>query len=350
MPRLFILLVVSTEPEICWQYSRQDRCSRNCKTMLNINRAGLVISFLLLFPLMQLSAQENQTLPAEPAVAASAGQQVQAEPQAIPAETPEITEPLFPDTLIEQADNTLPHNLTPWGMYQQADWVVKTVMIGLLLASLLSWTVFVAKWLELRKAEQSQRQLLKRLATARGIAELTKDANAPEMVLAAATELKLSSDALHDPDGIKERLTSQLDRLEAATGRAINHGTGILATIGSTAPFIGLFGTVWGIMNSFIGISKAQTTNLAVVAPGIAEALLATAIGLVAAISAVIIYNYFARRISGYKALVSDTSAAILRLVSRDLSRGQVQAANALTENATTAVANSGSADSKPQE
>jgi biopolymer transport protein ExbB len=99
-------------------------------------------------------------------------------------------------------------------------------------------------------------------------------------------------------------------------------GTGVLATIGATAPFVGLFGTVWGIMNSFIGISKAQTTNLAVVAPGIAEALLATALGLVAAIPAVVMYNFFSRGIAGYRALNSDASAEILRIVSRDLDRG----------------------------
>ena len=98
-------------------------------------------------------------------------------------------------------------------------------------------------------------------------------------------------------------------------------GTGVLATIGATAPFVGLFGTVWGIMNSFIGISKAQTTNLAVVAPGIAEALLATAFGLAAAIPAVVIYNVFARSIAGYRALLGDASAEVLRLVSRDLDR-----------------------------
>jgi biopolymer transport protein ExbB len=95
----------------------------------------------------------------------------------------------------------------------------------------------------------------------------------------------------------------------------------VLATIGSTAPFVGLFGTVWGIMNSFIGISKAQTTNLAVVAPGIAEALLATAFGLVAAIPAVVIYNVFSRQIAGYRGLLGDASAEIQRLVSRDLDR-----------------------------
>ena len=106
--------------------------------------------------------------------------------------------------------------------------------------------------------------------------------------------------------------------------RRMTRGTGILATIGSPGPFVGLFGTVWGIMNSFIGISEAQTTNLAVVAPGIAEALLATAMGLVAAIPAVVIYNAFARSIAGYKALLLDASAELLRLVSRDIDRATI--------------------------
>src|SRR5438128_10150351 len=97
--------------------------------------------------------------------------------------------------------------------------------------------------------------------------------------------------------------------------------TGILATIGAIAPFVGLFGTVWGIMNSFIGISKSQTTNLAVAAPGIAEALLATAFGLAAAIPAVVIYNMFSRQIPGYRALLADASAEVLNLASRDLDR-----------------------------
>ena len=100
---------------------------------------------------------------------------------------------------------------------------------------------------------------------------------------------------LRDAAGVKERVASRLNADRGGAGRAMARGTGMLATIGATAPFVGLFGTVWGIMNSFIGISKAQTTNLAVVAPGIAEALLATAIGLVAAIPAVVIYNFFAR-------------------------------------------------------
>jgi biopolymer transport protein ExbB len=121
------------------------------------------------------------------------------------------------------------------------------------------------------------------------------------------------------PEGVKNRVESRLRRIEASLGRRMARGTGILATIGATAPFIGLFGTVWGIMNSFIGIARLHTTNLAVVAPGIAEALLATATGLVAAIPAVVIYNLFARGIGGYRATLADLSACIQRLVSRDL-------------------------------
>ena len=112
-------------------------------------------------------------------------------------------------------------------------------------------------------------------------------------------EMRLSDDSASD-EGIKERAGSRFTDIARAEARTIRQGMAILGTIGATAPFVGLFGTVWGIMNSFIGISKAQTTNLAVVAPGIAEALLATAIGLVAAIPAVIIYNYFSRATKGY--------------------------------------------------
>src|SRR6202000_2795790 len=113
---------------------------------------------------------------------------------------------------------------------------------------------------------------------------------------------------------------AEISRTEA---RRIRFGMGVLAPIGSPAPFVGLFGTVWGIMNSFINISKSHTTNLAVVAPGIAEALLATAIGLVAAIPAVIIYNHFARSTRSYLEHVGHASGAAARLLSRDLDRSQ---------------------------
>ena len=220
---------------------------------------------------------------------------------------------------------TLPRDLSPWGMYLNADIVVKAVLIGLAFASLVTWTVWLAKTVEIVFAKRRVRAALNMLASVRSTSEgIERLAGAKgevrQFLDAAVTELKLSAGSL-ERDGIKERIASRLERIEAAYGRRILRGTGVLATIGATAPFVGLFGTVWGIMNSFIGISKSHTTNLAVVAPGIAEALLATAFGLAAAIPAVVIYNVFARSIAGYRATLGDASAEVLRLVSRDLER-----------------------------
>jgi biopolymer transport protein ExbB len=218
---------------------------------------------------------------------------------------------------------SLPRDLSPWGMFLTANLVVKAVLIGLLVASIVTWTVWLAKSIELMAAKRKLQRALSMLSAVRSLADAERqtigDGPAAALVGAAFAETRLSGDL--PSDGVKERVASRLERVEAAAGRRIARGTGVLATIGSTAPFVGLFGTVWGIMNSFIGISKAQTTNLAVVAPGIAEALLATALGLVAAIPAVVIYNLFARSIGGYRALLADASAEILRLVGRDLDR-----------------------------
>jgi biopolymer transport protein ExbB len=218
---------------------------------------------------------------------------------------------------------TLPRDLSPWGMYMQADIVVKAVMIGLAIASFVTWTVWLAKTIELIAAKRRLRADLRRF-TERPADPLQglhrRRSTTGRFIEAAATELRLSDGAI-EKDGLKERVALSFERIEKAASRRIMRGTGVLATIGATAPFVGLFGTVWGIMNSFIGISKSQTTNLAVVAPGIAEALLATALGLAAAIPAVIIYNVFSRQIAGYRDLVGDASAEILRWVSRDLDR-----------------------------
>jgi len=220
----------------------------------------------------------------------------------------------------------LPRDLTPWGMFMAADVVVKAVMVGLAFASLLSWTIWFAKAIELGTARQRLRRALAALGEANSLADalirlrgLSPDALA--LAQAAEAEWQLSADAM-TREGLKERVASRLERLEAAAGRRMIRGIGWLATVGATAPFVGLFGTVWGIMNSFIGISQQHTTNLAVVAPGIAEALLATALGLVAAIPAVVMYNMFSRWIAGYRALHADAAAAVLRLTSRDLDRG----------------------------
>jgi biopolymer transport protein ExbB len=230
---------------------------------------------------------------------------------------------LAPDNVVANA--TLPRDLSTWGMYLNADPIVKAVLIGLAFASVVTWTVALAKSIEIVIAKRRVGAALKVLASVRstseGVERLADTTGEVRQFLdAAVAELKLSTGS-PDRDGIKERIASRLERLEASYARRILRGTGVLATIGATAPFVGLFGTVWGIMNSFIGISKSQTTNLAVVAPGIAEALLATAFGLAAAIPAVVIYNVFARWIAGYRALLGDAAAEVLRLVGRDLER-----------------------------
>jgi biopolymer transport protein ExbB len=278
--------------------------------------------------LAQVAVPSDTAAPAQtPAPAASetaspSGQAPAAPPESAPsaAGIPQV-----------DADATLPRDLSPWGMFMAADHVVKAVMIGLAFASMLSWTVWLAKSIELLGAKRSARRALGSLAQARTLhdgAEQLRRNRGPVagFVRAAETELRLSSDS-PEKDGIKERVASRLERIEAAAGRRMNRGTGILATIGSTGPFVGLFGTVWGIMNSFIGISKAQTTNLAVVAPGIAEALLATALGLAAAIPAVVIFNVFSRSITSYRGLLGDGAAEVMRLVSRDLDRSPQAAA-----------------------
>ena len=209
-------------------------------------------------------------------------------------------------------------------MFMNADIIVKLVMIGLVFASLVTWTVCVAKYWELFAASRKARAALGLLNEARSLAEANQrlgrgESAVERLVRAAVQEVQMSPHP--EPEGLKERIAWLLERVEASAIRRTGRGMGLLATIGATAPFVGLFGTVWGIMNSFIGISEAQTTNLAVVAPGIAEALLATAMGLIAAIPAVVIYNFFARAITGYRLRLNETAASVERLVSRDLDR-----------------------------
>jgi biopolymer transport protein ExbB len=215
--------------------------------------------------------------------------------------------------------------LSPWSMFLSADIVVKAVMIGLAFASLVTWTAFIAKTIELSLVKRKLRAALKAITEATSLAEAQRALGSRRSILslllsAAMREARLSAGISSD-SSIKERAASSFAEILRAESRRIRLGMGVLATIGATSPFIGLFGTVWGIMNSFIGISKSQTTNLAVVAPGIAEALLATAIGLVAAIPAVIIYNHFSRVTKGYLELVSRAAGAVARLLSRDLDR-----------------------------
>src|SRR6187549_3920642 len=285
-----------------------------------------VVAAVLILPVPVLA----QTAPAATSPSPTAPQPAPATPATNPAAAPAVA-PAVDSPVTAQASNSpdfalkLPRDLSPWGMFMAADIVVKAVMVGLAFASVLTWTIWFAKALELMFARRRLHAAIDRLAHAKSWSEANvrtkgRDVGVAAMLRATDAELRMSADA-HSATGIKERIASRLERLEAAAGRQMIRGTGILATIGATAPFVGLFGTVWGIMNSFIGISKSHTTNLAVVAPGIAEALLATALGLAAAIPAVVVYNFFARQITGYRMMLSDTSAEVLRIVSRDLDR-----------------------------
>jgi biopolymer transport protein ExbB len=256
---------------------------------------------------------QQPVAPAQPAPSPAPSQPVQSLPASESAAAPAST-----DTAAAAADSSSRslkstavalRELSPWSMFLAADVLVKAVMIGLAFASLVTWTIFIAKMIELSFVQRKLRNALAKIGDARSLSEAqfalgAKDSVLSALLAAAMREARLSAGISSD-SGIKERAASSFAEIVRAEARRIRLGMGLLATIGATSPFVGLFGTVWGIMNSFIGISKSQTTNLAVVAPGIAEALLATAFGLVAAIPAVIIYNHFSRVTKGYLELVS---------------------------------------------
>ncbi|MEH2627763.1 biopolymer transport protein ExbB [Bradyrhizobium sp. AZCC 1719] len=305
---------------------------------MSLSRVKLfaVMSALAILSLAAPSSAQQGTPPA--ASSAPAAQQAPAvspvpatppQPAAAPAAPSDSTAtPAERESKLLKSAAAELRELSPWSMFMSADVVVKAVMIGLAFASLVTWTIFIAKMIELSVVRRKVRRALAKIADARSLAEAQFALGAKGSVLssflaAAMREARLSAGISSDA-GIKERAASSFSEIVRAEARRIRLGMGLLATIGATSPFVGLFGTVWGIMNSFIGISKSQTTNLAVVAPGIAEALLATAIGLVAAIPAVIIYNHFARVTKGYMELVSRASGAAGRLLSRDLDRTHV--------------------------
>jgi biopolymer transport protein ExbB len=245
---------------------------------------------------------------------------------------PQVSAPLVDSSLPTPAEgatsavsSVLSADLSVLGMYHHADVVVKTVMIGLLLASVVTWTLLFGKGAELLRTRRRLRNEFSALEPAKTLNDalasavhFSPDSLSLLMLRDAQNELQLSAQS-SDNNGIKERTNFRLERRVSAAARAMGRGNGILATVGAIAPFVGLFGTVWGIMNSFIGIAHTQTTNLAVVAPGIAEALLATAIGLITAIPAVVTYNIFARAIAAYRHAVGDIAAQIILLQGRDL-------------------------------
>lgn len=217
-------------------------------------------------------------------------------------------------------------------MFMNADIVVKAVMVGLAIASFVTWTVWLAKTMELARETAKAKRRIAQLEDGATLAEATRacgdDRDAVAQIIRSAShEIQLSNNDYSD--GLKDRIELRIERVQNAMSQRIARGTGVLATVGSTAPFVGLFGTVWGIMNAFIGISETKTTSLAVVAPGIAEALLATAMGLVAAIPAVMIYNVLVRSTTAYRALLGDAAAHVVLAVSRDQERRTLPMARA---------------------
>ncbi|MDB5652122.1 MAG: tonB-system energizer ExbB [Hyphomicrobiales bacterium] len=221
----------------------------------------------------------------------------------------------------------LPQDLSPLGMFLAAHVVVKAVMLGLAFASVVTWTVGLAKFLQVAFSRRRLRAQIAIIHEARDFEEVQRTLDGRgqlEACAAAASKEMQLSRGYPDKGAIRERIVAEIERVVAAHGMEATKGMGALATIGATAPFVGLFGTVWGIMNAFIGISHQHTTNLAVVAPGIAEALLATALGLVAAIPAVVIYNFLSRQIGAYRALYASGGTGLVTLCSRALDRDRL--------------------------
>lgn len=257
------------------------------------------------------AAQNTKALPAEPAAA----------PTTTIVQTTTVTKTKGEAAAVH---TDLPSDLSVEGMFKAADPIVQAVMGLLAAASVATWSIFLYKLIELSVARSRARSDLRTIAEARSLQQASmRLKKGPVAKLALSAKLEMEESENLPAEGIKERVAIALQRVESAAARGVGTGTGILASVGSTGPFVGLFGTVWGIMNSFVHISNSHTTNLSVVAPGIAEALLATAMGLVAAIPAVVIYNMFSRWITAYRLLLGDASAGIMRHVSRDLDRSR---------------------------
>lgn len=262
-------------------------------------------------------ATSEAAAPADPAADAAAAPA----PEAAPAE--------------EGGETKAAHSLTPVGMFMAAGAVVKVVMIGLILASVFSWVLLLTKIFEFAALNKQSDKFLEAFRGARSVADIARISSSEEfegnpmadMAAAASQEVELSRQAGlqvagEHRDSTLARATYAINAVQASLAKRLSGGMVFLASVGSAGPFIGLFGTVYGIMTSFIGIANTNTTNLAVVAPGIAEALLATGIGLFAAIPAVIFYNYFQTRISGYGTRSEGFVAELMNAISRQLDKG----------------------------
>ncbi|NIJ40467.1 biopolymer transport protein TolQ [Parvibaculum indicum] len=218
--------------------------------------------------------------------------------------------------------DAVPVDFSVWGLFMRADVIVKIVMLGLLFASVWSWAIIFDKWWRFGRVERRADQFERIFWSGRSLDDLYQEmGHRPEhplstLFIAAMREWRRSKDIATDSFvGLKERVDKVMQVTINREVSALESRLLFLATVGSVAPFVGLFGTVWGIMNSFQSIAISRDTNLAVVAPGIAEALFATALGLLAAIPAVVAYNRFSNqvgRIAGRMETFADEFSAIL--------------------------------------
>ncbi|ENN90024.1 protein TolQ [Bartonella bovis] len=219
-----------------------------------------------------------------------------------------------------------PDTLGMWSLFMQANWVVKAVMIGLILASIWSWAIIIDKIFIYRKIRYNIKKFEQVFWSGKSLEELyvtyqNQHNNSICVVfIAAMKEWKKSLTKGVQPSlNLQSRIEKAMDLALGRESAKIESKLGFLATLGSAAPFIGLFGTVVGIMNSFLSISASQNTSLAVVAPGIAEALLATAIGLLAAIPAVIAYNKLTHESTQIIAHIEDFADEFSTIMSRQI-------------------------------
>jgi biopolymer transport protein TolQ len=215
--------------------------------------------------------------------------------------------------------------MSPVALFMQADIVVKVVMAGLLLASVWTWGIIVAHWARMRRVRRDNERFERDFWKAEDIDSFYEargrgDQPAARVLAAGIAEWRRSTAGRKvDKDGTRSRLGIAVHSAVAAETDRLASRLNILATVGSVAPFVGLFGTVWGIMRSFSDIAGQQNTSLAVVAPGIAEALFATALGLLAAIPAVIAYNRFSYGINRFEARLMRFADGFHATLSREL-------------------------------
>lgn len=293
--------------------------------MLETKRTSPIIALIGAVALLSSAPALAQTAAPAPASAPAAAAAPAASDQAPGSEAAETL----------KVGGSANGKLTPIVMFEQADLVVKIVMIGLLACSILSWTLLVIKLVEFGSLRRTSDRFLESFRGAKSINEMGRIAESEDfagnpmadMAAAAAAEVELSRQAGLNVtgefrDSTLMRATTAIQAVQASLARRLSGGMQFLASVGANAPFIGLFGTVYGIMNSFIGIANTNTTNLAVVAPGIAQALLATGIGLFAAIPSVVFYNYFQTQITGYGSRSEGFVAELVNAISRQLDKG----------------------------